>query len=157
MKPIVVKIAAIAAAASLLAACATSPRYSQYRDSERGYEDTRSYANHCRTCGTVERIDEVWLRDRGVGGGTVLGVIIGGLVGSHVGSGHGRQAATVAGAVAGGMIGNHADASRRGDTHAYRFEVQLDDGRWAEVTQRDTAGLRVGDRVIVRNNQLNRL
>ena len=157
MRTIVLKFSAIAVAASLLAACATSPRYSQYRDSDRGYEDNRSYANHCRTCGTVERIDEVWLRDRGVGGGTVLGVIIGGLVGSNVGSGSGRQAATVAGAVAGGMIGNQADANRRDDTRAYRFEVQLDDGRWAEVTQRDTAGLRVGDRVILRDNQVNRL
>ena len=72
-----------------------------------------------------------------------------------VGKGDGRTAATVAGAVAGGFAGNAVEANNNGRPYnAYRFYVQLDDGRKAVVTQYDNPGFRPGDRVMIRNSHL---
>jgi outer membrane lipoprotein SlyB len=89
----------------------------------------------------------------------VLGAIIGGVLGSTIGKGDGRTAATVAGAVAGGFAGNaiERDSNDRGDREAWQFQVRLDDGRWATVTQWDNNDLRPGDRVMIRDNRLIRL
>jgi outer membrane lipoprotein SlyB len=130
-------------------------RYSYAREQEYRYEER--YADRCQTCGTIERVEQVWVGDSSIGGGTVLGAIIGGAIGSNVGSGSGRQAATVAGAIAGGAIGHQIEQDRRGQRQAYQFELRLDDGRWARVVQYDNPGLRVGDRVEIRNQQLGRL
>ena len=87
----------------------------------------------------------------------MLGAIIGGVVGNQFGSGHGREAATVAGVVAGGVIGHQIESGRRDERRAYRFEVSMDDGRWAEVTQMEHHGLRVGDYVMIRRQQVVRI
>jgi outer membrane lipoprotein SlyB len=64
-------------------------------------------------------------------------------------------AATVAGAVAGGFAGNAVEANNNGHAYnAWRFYVQLDDGRNAVVTQYDNPGYRPGDRVAIRDNHL---
>ncbi len=149
----------------LLAACGTQPRYqnsSAYGDSYR-YDTTSSYRNRCDTCGTVERIERVQLRDQssqGIGGGAVLGAIIGGVVGSNIGSGDGRTVATAAGAVAGGVIGHqvqNSNGNRRYRRDGYMVEVSLDDGRWAQVTQLENPRLRVGNRVMIRDHQVYRV
>jgi outer membrane lipoprotein SlyB len=148
MRTIALKSGLILVTALLLAACGSQPRYG----------DSRYHAgSRCNTCGTVQAIEMVWVRDRATGGGAVLGAIIGGVVGSNIGSGSGRRAATVGGAAAGAVIGHEAEGRSRGERRGYLFEVRLDDGRWAEVTQLENPGLRVGDRVIVRNQQVHRL
>jgi outer membrane lipoprotein SlyB len=153
----------------LLSACVGYERQGSGYGSQRGYageqrdyarnddgrrHDDRYGARRCDSCGTVESIHEDWERDRPGGGGAVLGAILGGVVGNQVGSGSGRQAATVAGAVIGGVAGHQVERRRGDERRVYRFEVRMDTGQWAEVTQRELRGLRVGDRVELRQQQL---
>jgi outer membrane lipoprotein SlyB len=139
---------------SMLAGCvaAPPPRTAYYEHNRDGY-----YERECRQCGRVSDIERVYARDRRTtsGGGAVLGAIIGGVLGSTVGKGDGRTAATVAGAVAGGFAGNAVERDSNGRTYnAYRFYVDLDDGRSAVVTQYENPGFRPGDRVAIRNDHL---
>lgn len=134
-----------------LAACASQPRHygdAPYRGASYGY------APRCDGCGTVRDVEHVWIKKRGVGAGAVLGAIIGGALGNQVGSGDGRKAATAAGAVAGGVVGHNVEKNRRDFEQAYRFEVRLDSGRWAQVTQRDGWGIGIGDRVVLDGRRL---
>jgi outer membrane lipoprotein SlyB len=138
---------------TMLAGCVAAPPprtayYDHHRDG--GYE------RECRQCGRISDIERVYARDRGTsGGGAVLGAIIGGVLGSTVGKGDGRTAATVAGAVAGGFAGNAVERDSNGRSYnAFRFYVDLDDGRSAVVTQYDNPGFRPGDRVAIRNDHL---
>lgn len=167
MFSIVFRIGATLLGVLLLAACIAQPRqHDRYDDRyadryEDSYEDRthdryrdRYASRRCETCGTVERIEEVWVSQRAGGGGVVLGAIIGAAIGNQIGSGSGRDAATVAGAVAGGAIGHQVESGRRGERRGYRFEVRMDDGRWAEVTQLQHHGLRPGDAVVIRRDQV---
>jgi outer membrane lipoprotein SlyB len=118
--------------------------------------DANYSGRYCHLCGTVRDIDQVEIRQSNSGGGAVLGAIIGGLIGNQFGRGSGRAAATAAGVIGGAAVGNAAeeDNARRASGYAWRFRVQLDDGRWATVTQYDNAGFRPGDRVYVQRDHL---
>lgn len=149
----------------LLAACGSQPLYRDSRpyDNSYRYDDYGRYRVQCATCGTVERVQRVQVRERdsqGIGSGAVLGAIIGGVIGSNIGHGDGRAVATAAGAVAGGVIGHQVQNSngrQRGRQNGYRVDVDLDDGRWAQVTQLENPRLRAGNRVVIRNDQVYRL
>ena len=150
-------IATTALAGLLLAGCVATPPRARYHDD--GYYQRRA-AYDCRHCGVIREVGRVYVRENDTsGGGAVLGAIIGGVLGSTVGRGDGRTAATVAGAVAGGFAGNaiERNSNGRGDREAWQFQVQLDNGRWATVTQWDNDDLRPGDRVMIRDNRLMRL
>jgi outer membrane lipoprotein SlyB len=154
--------AVTAAFAIAAAGCvATTPRAHYGYGYDDGYGGYSRTARRCQTCGVVEDMDRVYVRDNATsGGGAVLGAIIGGVLGSTIGKGDGRTAATVGGAVAGGFAGNaiEREGNRgRGGDEAWQFHVRLDDGRWATVTQWDDYGLRPGDRVMIRNDRLIRL
>ncbi|MDE3209529.1 MAG: glycine zipper 2TM domain-containing protein, partial [Pseudomonadota bacterium] len=84
----------------------------------------------------------------------IIGAVAGGVLGHTVGKGDGRKAATVIGAVAGGVVGNQVGKAAGGDTPAWRIVVQLDDGQYATVTQRNNPGVRQGDYVEVRGGQV---
>jgi len=146
MRNIALTTGLAALTAVLLAACASGPRYDNGRDYRKG----------CDNCGTIERIERVRLRDehQSIGAGAVLGAIIGGVAGSNVGSGDGRTVATAAGAVAGGVIGHQVEKNNRKQRRGYRFDVQLDDGRLAQVTQLEKLELRVGNRVMIRDHRV---
>src|ERR1700761_4586739 len=111
---------------------------------------------YCHSCGTVRDIDQVELRQGTTGGGAVLGAIIGGVIGNQFGRGSGRAAATAAGAVGGAVVGNNVEENdaRARSGYAWRFRVELDDGRWATVTQYENPGFHPGDRVMVRRDHL---
>ena len=150
MHQIALKTGLFALTAILLAACGTQPRNSY---------DARQY--DCGTCGTVQRIEQVRLADRqenqSIGMGAVLGAIVGGVAGSNIGHGDTRTVATVAGAAVGGVIGHAVQSNNNQDRYqqdGYRVNVNLDDGRWAQVTQLENPGLRVGSRVIIRDEQV---
>lgn len=121
-----------------------------------GSDDQGRAERYCHLCGTVRDIDQVEIRQGNSGGGAVLGLIIGGLVGNQFGHGSGRAASTAVGAIAGSAIGNAAeeDNARHASGYAWRFRVELDDGRWATVTQYDNGGFRPGDRVYVRRDHI---
>lgn len=153
MNRIAIRVACMALLASLVGCVASTPR-AQY-----GYNDPYVRSARCQNCGTIEEVGQVYVRENSTtGGGAVLGAIIGGVLGNQIGSGRGRTAATVGGAVAGGFAGNTIEGrSQGGDRPAWQFQVRLDDGRWATVTQWDHGDLRPGDRVQIRNNHLVRI
>jgi outer membrane lipoprotein SlyB len=133
-----------------LAACAAPPpreRVVYHEGSEGAYPSGR----YCHSCGTIRSIDQVELRQGNSGGGAVLGAIIGGVIGNQFGRGSGRAAATAAGVVGGAVVGNSIEENeaRAHSGYAWRFRVELDDGRWATVTQYDNPGFHPGDRVFV--------
>jgi outer membrane lipoprotein SlyB len=88
--------------------------------------------------------------------GTVLGGVAGGVIGHQIGSGRGNTAATIVGAIGGAVIGNeiekkHVQGSR------YRITVRLDSGSALIVEDARDVDLRVGDRVRVENNRIDRV
>ncbi|ANB19150.1 glycine zipper 2TM domain-containing protein [Dokdonella koreensis] len=113
-------------------------------------------ARVCGPCGYIEDVERVSASERGTSGaGAVIGAIVGGVLGNTIGHGRGRRAATVGGAVAGGFAGNAVERnSNERDGNAWRFYVDLDDGRSAVVTQYDNPGLRRGDRVAIRGDRV---
>lgn len=108
-------------------------------------------------CGVVQDVRQVYVNgdNRNATIGTVIGAVVGGVLGNQVGHGRGRTAATVGGAVAGGFaghaIGSHSD---EGQGDAWQIVVQLQDGRYATVTQREPPGVQIGDYVVVQNDHV---
>lgn len=158
---------ATVAAVALLSGCVYPDTRGDYRSGydqggrnnstnyNNGYDN--GYRGNSRQTGVVVDINRVNAERRGStsGGGAVLGAIIGGVLGNQVGKGDGRKAATVAGAVAGGFAGNAVERNGNGrDGDAWQIYVDLDDGRNATVTQYRNPGLRRGDRVVIRNEQV---
>lgn len=128
--------------------------YDQQRPPQ-GYDQQPS-GRYCHVCGTVRDIDQVQISQQTTGGGAILGAIIGGVIGNQFGRGGGRAAATAAGAVGGAVVGNNVEENnaRAASGYAWRFRVELDDGRWATVTQYENPGFHPGDRVLVRRDHL---
>ncbi|MDE1894364.1 MAG: glycine zipper 2TM domain-containing protein [Xanthomonadaceae bacterium] len=148
-------LASVLVAGLALSGCATAPGGNYHR----GYQPPAAYSNQgarCRSCGVVQEVRQVQLRGGGNDGtlGAIIGAVAGGVLGHTVGKGDGRKAATVIGAVAGGVVGNQVGKSAGGDAPAWRIVVQLDDGQYATVTQRDNPGVRQGDYVEVRGGQV---
>jgi outer membrane lipoprotein SlyB len=112
--------------------------------------------DRCGNCGTVVGVEQVRHKDKHLGAGTAIGAIAGGVLGSTVGKGDGRTAATVGGAVAGGAIGHQVEKNNRGTDYAWRFSVDMDNGRQVTVMQGDNPDIRSGDRVRVHNGRLDR-
>lgn len=156
-KSIAVSACAVAAAV-LLAGCAptyTSRPGGYYGGQPGGYYTGGRQCN--QGCGYVRDIQEVRLDDGGNNNstiGTVIGALVGGALGNQVGKGDGRKAATIAGAVAGGFAGHAVgERNQRGD-YGWQVAVQLDNGRYATVTQRNPPQVRVGDYVTIRGNEV---
>lgn len=143
-----------------LAGCATAP-YGNSGNYNRGYQGQQNgYGNQnarCQSCGVVQEVQQVYVDGRNGNGGTlgaIIGAVAGGVLGNQVGKGDGRKAATVVGAVAGGVVGNQVGKRNDGSSTAWRIVVRLDNGQYATVTQRDNPGLRNGDYVEVRGDQV---
>jgi outer membrane lipoprotein SlyB len=152
-----VSMAGLAMAAVLLAGC--EPGYNTrpggyYGSQPSGYVGGRQCY---QGCGQVRDIHEVQLGGgSNAAVGTVIGAVVGGLIGHQIGGGKGKTAATVAGAVGGGFAG-HAIGERSGQgDYGWQIVVQLNDGRYATVTQRDAPQVRIGDRVMIRDNRVYR-
>lgn len=142
-----------------LAGCATGP-YGNNGYNNNGYQGQQSGYNNnsrCQACGVVKEVQQVYTDGSSGNGGTIgaiIGAVAGGVLGSTVGKGDGRKAAAVAGAVAGGVVGNQVGKRNDGSQPAWRIVVRLDNGQYATVTQRSNPGIRTGDYVEVRNNQV---
>ena len=107
--------------------------------------------------GTVEAIEIFRGSDnRPVNVGTVLGGLAGGVIGHQIGSGRGNTAATIAGAVGGAVVGSEIE-KRRVQGSRYRITVHLDSGSTLIVEDERDVNLRVGDRVRLENNRLQRV
>lgn len=106
--------------------------------------------------GYVRNIQQLDTAHRSSGAGAILGAVVGGVLGNQVGSGTGKAAATAAGVVGGAMIGNKIEDSRNAPQTYYQVDVRLDNGDFRSFDYADLNGLRVGDRVRVQDNQLQR-
>ena len=107
--------------------------------------------------GTVRDIHQREIAQRRSGAGALLGAVIGGVAGNQVGSGSGRAAATAIGAVGGAVVGDRIENRNRGEPQSYyQVDVRLDNGEMRTFDYADLNGLRVGDRVRVQDNQLQR-
>lgn len=151
----VAMLVCLAVAALLLAGC--GPTYSTRPG---GYAGPPTYqgGRQCyQGCGYVRQIRQVQLGNSNHAAlGTVIGAVVGGLLGHQVGGGKGKTAATVAGAVGGGFAG-HAVGERSGQgDEGWQVVVQLNNGQYATVTQRDPPQARVGDYVMIRDNEVYR-
>ena len=104
--------------AALLTFASAGASADRYDSRDRGYDNYTSRvqaernSRRCSNCGTVQRIEQEYGRDRTSGGGAVVGALVGAALGNQVGSGSGRKAATVAGAIAGGVAGNRVERNR---------------------------------------------
>lgn len=93
----------------------------------------------------------------GIGVGAIAGAVVGGVLGNQVGDGTGQTVATVAGAAGGAYVGNEIEKSQRQKTaDAYKVTVRMDSGSHQTVIQATNAGLRVGDRVRIDNDTVQR-
>jgi len=106
--------------------------------------------------GYVRNIQQMDTARRSSGAGALLGAVVGGVVGNQVGSGTGRAVATAAGAVGGAVIGNKIEQGRNAPSVYYQVDVRMDNGDFKTFDYADLNGLRVGDRVRVQDNQLQR-
>jgi outer membrane lipoprotein SlyB len=159
MKPAMMLICVLATAL-LLAGC--EPGYNTRPGGYYGGGQPSGYrgGRACyQGCGYVRDIREVQLRERNNNGaalGTVIGAVVGGLLGNQIGKGDGRTAATVGGAVAGGFAGHAIGQRAGGNGYGWQVVVQLRNGQYATVTQRNPPQVRVGDYVMIRDNEVYR-
>ena len=156
----VVSMICFAVAALMLAGCA--PAYSTRPGPGYGAPPPPGYAGaggrQCyQGCGYVRDIREVQLgNSNGAALGTVIGAVVGGLVGHQIGGGKGKTAATVAGAVGGGFAG-HAIGKHAGNgDYGWQVVVQLNNGQYATVTQRNPPQVQIGDYVMIRGDNVYR-
>ena len=106
--------------------------------------------------GYVRNIQQLNTAHRSSGTGAILGAVVGGVLGNQVGAGTGKAAATAAGAVGGAIVGNKIEEGRSAPQTYYQVDVRLDNGDFKTFDYADLNGLRVGDRVRVQDNQLQR-
>lgn len=153
----------------VLALAACEPGYNTrsggYYGGQQGYGAQQGggyYGNSGRQCyqgcGYVRDIREVQLgsNNNGAAVGTVIGAVVGGLLGNQVGKGRGRTAATVAGAVGGGFAGHAIGSQGDSGNHGWQVVVQLQNGQYATVTQRNPPQVQVGDYAMIRGDQVYR-
>ena len=142
---------AAAAAALVLAACASDPvSYSEPRYAPSSYYGNGAQGDY----GRVVAIDAARGSGGSTGAGAVLGGVVGGVLGHQIGSGRGNDAATVAGAIGGALVGNEMEKRRNSNENNYRITVRFGDGREASFTQDSLYGIRVGDRVRIDGNRI---
>lgn len=147
-------------AALMLTGCEPYPAQARYSRPAYGYPPPPPppprQASCYHQCGVVRDIREVYTNgdDRNAALGTVIGAVVGGALGNQVGKGNGRTAATIGGAVAGGFAGHAIGSRSGGQGDAFQIVVQLDDGRYATVTQAQPPNVQIGDYVVVENNQV---
>jgi outer membrane lipoprotein SlyB len=110
--------------------------------------------------GYVRNIEPREVERRTSGAGAILGAVVGGALGNQIGSGGGRAAATGLGAIGGAVAGNKIEEARNngsgsGQTY-YQVDVRLDNGDFRSFDYYDLNGLRVGDRVRIEGDELQR-
>lgn len=106
--------------------------------------------------GTIETIEIYRASDsQPINTGSVLGGLAGGVIGHQIGGGRGKTAATVVGALGGAVIGNEIE-KKEVQGSRYRITVRLDSGSSLVVEDTRDVNLRVGDRVRVEDNRIDR-
>jgi len=102
----------------------------------------------CASCGTVESIRTLELKDDATGLGAAAGGVTGAVVGNQMGRGNGNIAMTIFGAVGGALTGNEIEKNVK-KHYSYRVTVRMDDGSFRTVSQSSTPAVAVGEPVRV--------
>jgi len=122
-----------------IAGCAQQPTYQVY--------------NLAVACvGTIEFEQQVDRQKYQPGTGAVTGALIGGGLGSIAGQGWGKAAAVIVGAVGGGIVGNEMQKNQT--ELIWEIGIRYDDGGYGTISQAQSPGLRIGDRVRVTDTGL---
>jgi outer membrane lipoprotein SlyB len=132
-------VALLIVAAMTLAGCAQQPAYQVYNQP-------------VARAGIVESIRQVDRQRYQSGAGAVTGALVGGGLGSIAGQGWGKAAAVIVGAVGGGIVGNEMQKSQT--ELIWEIGIRYDDGSYGTITQTQSPGLRIGDRVRVTDTGL---
>lgn len=107
--------------------------------------------------GVVRGIETVSGRESTSGAGALIGGVVGAVVGRQFGdAGAARAAGTALGAVGGAVIGNEIEQQQNHTAGRYRVLVQMDDGSQRSFNYAQLGDLRVGDRVRVDGQNLQR-
>lgn len=118
-------------------------RYAQGRVAD----DRRNEPVGCTTCGTVESVQRVEVKDGSSNAiGTIAGGVLGGVIGNQVGGGSGRELARVIGAVGGAYAGNRAQ-NNMNKNEVYRVTVRMQDGGTRDFDYAQDPQVAVGTRV----------
>jgi outer membrane lipoprotein SlyB len=136
-----IQIFILAAAATLLAGCASNLTGDSYSRAEARQETTIRK-------GVVESVRFVKLEGTKSGVGTISGGIAGGIGGGSIGGGRGSGIFAVLGAVAGGLAGSAAEEALTRE-QGIEVTVQLDDGSLIAVVQEAKEEFAPGDAVRV--------
>jgi len=134
-----------------LVACNT-----QQEPQHRGHKVHSSIRNSSHY-GRVSDIEILSVESKSSGSGAVLGAVIGGVLGHQVGKGTGRDVATGAGAIGGAVAGHNIEKRNGHDSDIYRVTVTFENGSRQQLDYEDIGDLRVGDRVKVKNGQIEQL
>jgi outer membrane lipoprotein SlyB len=127
------------AAAAAVAGCAQQPAYQVYNQP-------------APRTGTIESIQQVDKQKYAPGAGAIVGGLVGGGLGSLIGGGSGKTAAIIVGAIGGGIVGN--EMQKKETELIWEIGVRYDDGSYGTITQTQSPGLRIGDRVRVTDTGL---
>jgi len=122
-----------------VAGCAQQPAYQVYNQP-------------VARAGTVESIRQVDKQKYQQGAGAVTGALIGGGLGAIAGQGWGKAAAVTIGAIGGGIVGNELQKNQT--ELIWEIGIRYDDGGYGTITQAQSPGLRIGDRVRVTDTGL---
>lgn len=152
----IIILSALASSLALTVGCSSVPNEPSYGavGSPPSYSTSGTYESV--QYGYVRNIQQLDTSRRSSGAGALLGAVVGGVVGNQIGSGTGRAAATAAGAVGGAVLGNKIEERGRQPQVYYQVDVRMDNGDFKTFDYADLNGLRVGDRVRVQDNQLQR-
>lgn len=175
MKNIYRTFAITAASASVLAltACAVDPYYGArpapvyqaapvyhqapvYQQAPQGYVQPQVYTEYGRIANIEVMQGEVARQPSGAG--AIIGGVLGAVVGNQIGHGGGRALATGAGLLGGAVAGNALEGNQRGPVvQTYRVTVEVERGSVRTFDVPSPGDLRIGDRVRIQNNQLQRI
>ena len=122
-----------------VAGCAQQPTYQVYNQP-------------VARVGTVESIRQVDKQKYQQGAGALTGALIGGGLGAIAGQGWGKAAAVTIGAIGGGIVGNELQKNQT--ELIWEIGIRYDDGGYGTITQAQSPGLRIGDRVRVTDTGL---
>ena len=135
-------LAAIAACAVILGACAYPPATS------RDYHAYQTGDAQAIQFGVVESVREVRLHGPNTGFGGATGSVVGMVAGSHVGGGSGQFVGAVVGTLLGGLLGSSMEQAAT-ERPGIELTVLMDSGRYMAVVQEADEQFQSGDRVRV--------
>lgn len=126
----------------------STQRYAQANVAN-GASERRNETVGCATCGTIESVKRVEVKDDSSNAiGTIAGGVLGGVIGNQVGGGSGRELARVIGAVGGAYAGNRVQ-NNMNKNEVYRVTVRLQGGGTRDFDYAQDPEVTVGTKVRV--------